>query len=156
MRIFVTVLLASLVLSGCQSAPPKEKKPDKEPVSDTLTHTGEWQGSSLSEQSIRRINELNVKYRRCLQAETDARAATADDPRAIGDLILRQCEDTLGEIQAALEAEGVPNTVAARYVRKNRSQGAQNVMRVVQFVQAQRAADHEETLRSRHAADPVR
>lgn len=154
MRIFVTVLLASLVLSGCQSAPPKEKKPDKEPVSDTLTQAGEWQGSSLSEHSIRRINELNVKYRRCLQAETDARAALADDPRAIGDLILRRCEDTLGEIQAALEAEGVPNPIAARYVRKNRSQGAQNVMRVVQFVQAQRAAEAD-TNRNRSTAAPA-
>jgi hypothetical protein len=151
MRILAIAALASLVLAGCQSAPPKDKKPEKEPVSDTLAQTGEWQASALSEQSIRKINALNVKYQQCLQEETDAQANLAADPRAIGDSILHRCEETLNGIRSVMEAEGVPDAISARYLRKNRSQGAQNVMRAVQFVQARRAAEQE----TRRAAPSV-
>jgi len=155
MRILATAALASLVLAGCQSAPPKEKNPEKEPVSDTLAQASGWQASTLSEQSIRKISALNVKYQQCLQEETDAHANLAADPRAIGDSILRRCEDTLNGIQSVMEAEGVPDAISARYLRKNRSQGAQKVMRVVQFVQAQRAAEQGEASRPQPATDPA-
>lgn len=139
MRLPATALLASLMLIGCQSAPPKE-----EPVSDTLAQKGEWQASTLPAATVAKINATNLDYQQCLSAEVDAQAAQVADPRAIGDSILRHCEDRLKPIKTALDEQGVPAAISERYIRKNRSQGAQKVMRAVQFVHAQRAAEQEE------------
>jgi len=124
------------VLAGCQSTP-NSPPGDPDPAA--------WQASTLSEQTIARANEAVKVYERCLNTEALASVRHRGDPRVVADQVLRACEQHLEGIRTAYSAEGVPDAVSERYMRKTRSRGAQSLMRFVQAVEAQRAAEEAET-----------
>jgi len=120
-----TLVLTGVLMAGCQSAPVESQ----------------WKPSTLSEQTIAKVNAAVRDYQKCLNDETLARVNDQADSRAIADTILRRCEHKLAPIKAAYDAENVPASISERYMRKNRSQGAQSVLRFVMAVQAMRSAE---------------
>lgn len=123
-RTFIPVLTGFL-FAGCQSAPVESQ----------------WKPSTLSEQTIAKANSAVRDYQNCLNDETTARVNDQADPRAIADAILKQCESRLMPIKTAFDAEKVPTVISERYMRKNRSQGAQSILRFVEAVQAMRSGE---------------
>jgi hypothetical protein len=121
-------ILAGVLISGCQSAPVESK----------------WKPSTLSDQTIAKANAAVRDYQKCLNDETLARVNDQLDPRVVADTILQRCEYKLAPIKAAYDAENVPASISERYMRKNRSQGAQSVLRFVMAVQAMRASEASE------------
>ncbi|NJD08628.1 MAG: hypothetical protein FIA97_19370 [Methylococcaceae bacterium] len=98
----------------------------------------------MSEQTIARANDAVRQYERCLNSEAWAGVKQQGDPRALGDRILHACESHLEGIKTAYADEKVPDSVTERYMRKTRSRGAQSLMRFLQAVAAQRAAQEAE------------
>lgn len=134
--------LACLLLAGCQSAPVAEKDGKNAAQPEQIEQV--WRPSTLSEQTIANAKAASMEYRKCLVRETTARNKEIGDPLAIANTILKSCEDLLPAIKTAYDAENVPAEISERDIRKNRSQGAQMVLRSVMAVQAQHAADEEE------------
>lgn len=118
-------VLTGVLIVGCQSAPAESQ----------------WKPSTLSEQTIAKANAAVRGYQKCLNDQTFALVNERADPRAIADTILRRCEHKLAPIKAAYDAEHVPPSISERYMRKNRSQGAQSVLRFVMAVQAMRSTE---------------
>ncbi|MDD5033299.1 MAG: hypothetical protein PHE55_00960 [Methylococcaceae bacterium] len=130
------IFLSFLTLAGCQSTPVQER---------TQTESdGEWHRSTLSEQTIAKVNAGVADYRQCLTDAIVAQAKDRRDPRDIANTILKTCEPQLPAIKTAFDAENVPANLSERYLRKTRSQGAQSVLRSVQAVHALRAAEEED------------
>lgn len=123
-----------LWLAGCQSVV-RERPEAVDPAA--------WQASTLSEQTIGRANAAVQEYQRCLNAEALAGIDRMGDPRPLADQVLHACEDRLAEIRSAHEGAGVPAGITERYLRQTRSRGAQSLMRHLQAVAAQRAAEAE-------------
>lgn len=118
-------LFIAILLAGCQSAPVEES----------------WQASTLSEKTIAQANAAVLEYNQCLDQKTQESMGLTADSRAIADQILKQCENPLGKIKTAYDAENVPASISERYMRKVRSHGAQNVLRFVMSIQAMRSTE---------------
>lgn len=139
MKIYLMALLAAACLSACGSAPVAEKQ-----AADKASGQGQWQASTLSDETIAKANATVKAYQKCLNTETATRINDPLDCRLIADQILKACEPKLTGIKDAYGAEGVPDFLSERYMRKTRSQGAQSVLRYVMAVQAMRAGEAEE------------
>lgn len=129
MKFALILALAGFLVAGCQSAPVER----------------EWKPSTLSEQTIAKAQAATVEYQKCLDAETKKWLKKQGDPRAITNAILQQCENKLLPIKTAFDAENVPASISERYMRRNRSQGAQAVLRFVEAVYAMRSAEQAAT-----------
>ncbi len=140
--IVLACLTAAILMSaGCDQSTPKD---EKAAAPSESTDQG-WQASTLSEDTIAKANAAVLDYRQCLAKQTGAKAFGEGDSRSIANEILKACEDRLGAIKTAFDAEQVPASISERYIRKTRSQGVQTVMLSVQSAQAQRAAAAEES-----------
>ena len=101
----------------------------------------EWQPSTLSEQTLAKVNSGVEAYQKCLNSETLAHVNDKDDSRKVTDLILRNCEKPLTAVKEAFDAEKVPGSISDRYIRSKRSRGAQQVVKVVMGAQAARYSE---------------
>jgi hypothetical protein len=126
-RLTISLCLALLLL-GCQSAPDKET-------------SGTWTESTLSEQTLKKIQASAFDYQKCLNQQIMAGIPTETDARAVTDMILRRCEDRLIPIKTTFDAEKIPDEISNRYLRQKRTQGARNVLKFVMSVQAAKAAE---------------
>lgn len=139
MKTYLTALVAASCLSACGSTPVAPEE-----AAEKADTQGQWQASTLSQQTIAKANAAVKGYQQCLNTETMAHVNDPFDSRVIADRILKQCETRLSGIKEAFDTEGVPAVISERYMRKNRSQGAQSVLRYVMSVQAMRAGEAEE------------
>ena len=101
----------------------------------------EWQPSTLSEQTLNKVNAGVEQYQTCLNDETRTHINDKDDSRRVTDLILRNCEAKLTVVKTAFDAEKVPGVISDRYIRSKRSRAAQQIVRVVMATQAQRSVE---------------
>ncbi|MBS1212462.1 MAG: hypothetical protein H6R26_1078 [Proteobacteria bacterium] len=139
MKKTLMALVAAACLSACGSAPVADKQ-----AAEKASGDGQWHASTLSDETIAKANATVKDYQKCLNTETVARINDPLDCRVIADQILKACEPKLTGIKDAYGAEGVPDSLSERYMRKTRSQGAQSVLRYVMAVQAMRAGEAEE------------
>ena len=121
-------LCLTLLLLGCQSAPDKET-------------SGTWTDSTLSEQTLKKIQASTFDYQQCLNQQLMAGIPTETDPRAVTDMILSRCENRLIPIKTTFDAEKVPDEISNRYLRQKRTYGARNVLKFVMSVQAAKVAE---------------
>ena len=101
----------------------------------------EWQPSTLSEQTLNKVNAGVEQYQTCLNDETRTHINDKDDSRRVTDLILRNCEAKLTVVKTAFDDEKVPGVISDRYIRSKRSRAAQQIVRVVMATQAQRSVE---------------
>lgn len=129
MRFALSLLAAGMALAACQSPPPK-------PPDSSQT----WQPSTLKEETMNQVHAGLRVYELCVNDETKKHINDKEDSRRITDLILKNCEDKLQAVKAPLDAEQVPDAASERFLRRQRSQVAQQVLRVVMATQAVRSA----------------
>ncbi|WP_045224889.1 hypothetical protein [Methyloterricola oryzae] len=139
MKMHLLALMAVLGLSACSTDPKPEVKAQTEAPTD-----GQWHASTLSPDTIAKANAAVKDYQSCLNRETLTHVNDPLDCRVIADGVLKVCESKLSGIKDAFEKEGVPDSISQRYMRKNRSQGAQEVLRYVMSVQAARVGEAQE------------
>lgn len=124
MNFFFRVLLAAIALSALQ----------------TVRAEDEWQGTTLSDQTLEKVNLALVAYQSCVNSETRARVGEQADSRALTDRVLKTCEEKLSKVKAAFDSEKVPGTISERYMRSRRTQAARQVLRTLMGAQAAQAA----------------
>lgn len=98
-----------------------------------------WEGSSLSEATIKKVLEAKAEYKKCVAVETQKPAYADMDSRKATDQIMKLCEPSLSKMRAVYLAEKVPGEVADRHLRQVRIQTTRNVLEGLIFLQAGRS-----------------
>lgn len=96
----------------------------------------EWRGTTLSDQTLEKVNLALVAYQGCVNAETREHMGEKADSRALTDRILKTCEEKLSKVKTAFDSEKVPGTISERYMRSRRTQAARQILRIFMGAQA--------------------
>jgi hypothetical protein len=121
-------LCSALFLFGCQSALNKEDR-------------GTWTESTLTEQTLKKIQAGSFDYQQCLNQQLMAGIPAETDESVVTNNILGRCEQRLKPIKATFDAEKVPEDISDRYLNQKRTHAKRNVQRFVRSVQAAQAAE---------------
>lgn len=87
-----------------------------------------WESTTLSDATIKHIQDAKHQYLLCITAETQMLQKTNMDSRAATDLILKHCEENLAQIRTVFNQEQVPVAISDRYIKKTRTQTARKVL----------------------------
>lgn len=120
-------LIALLIISGSSLPIP-------------LLAEEQWQASTLSAESIHKIQTKTEAYHQCLHKEVSGFPLSAVDSRDATNAILKKCEPRLIPIRELLLLENVTPRVANRYLLSKRHQAARNVLKSMMYAESQRQA----------------
>jgi hypothetical protein len=96
----------------------------------------EWQNTTLSDATIKKIQEARYEYKKCVGEHMQKPAYLAMDSRKATDEIMKQCEPTLSKMREVYLAEKVPGTIADRHLRQIRIQTTRSALQNLMFEQA--------------------
>lgn len=100
----------------------------------------EWQGTSLTEATIKKIQQAQYSYKKCVTDEMMKVGYAKIESRSATDAIIKQCEKELAKMrQVYLDAE-VPGIVADRHLKKMRLDITRRVLKQLMFAEAARKA----------------
>ena len=99
----------------------------------------QWQASTLSAETINKIQSETAEYHRCLGGEIKQFQQKRMDSRDAANLILKRCESKLLPIRETFLAENVEVAAANRYLKRKRHQAARKVLQTMMFAESQRA-----------------
>jgi hypothetical protein len=98
----------------------------------------EWQNTSLSDATIKKIQESQYQYKKCVSAEMQKPSNQGGDSRRATDAIMKQCESVLSQMREIYLAEKVPEIIADRHLKQMRMQTTRNVLQGMIFAEAAR------------------
>jgi hypothetical protein len=98
----------------------------------------EWQNTTLSDATIKKIQDAGYQYKKCVSAEMQKPDHQAQESRNATEAIMKQCESVLSQMREIYLAENVPGTVADRHLRQMRMQTTRNVLQGMMFSEAAR------------------
>ena len=88
----------------------------------------EWDGSSLSDALIAKIQATNYEYKVCAGTEMQKPTYAALDVRKATEEVVKQCEPVLGKMREIYLTEKVPAVIIDRQLRKIRIQTTRNLL----------------------------
>jgi len=98
----------------------------------------EWHNTELSDSTIKKIQEAQFQYKKCVAEEMQKPAYQSIDTRKATDEIIKQCESVLAKIREVYLAEKVPETIADRHLRHMRIQYTRKALQELMFAEAAR------------------
>lgn len=98
----------------------------------------EWQNTSLSDGTIKKIQESQYQYKKCVSAEMQKSANQELESRKATEAIMKQCESVLSQMRDVYLAEKVPEIIADRHLKQMRMQTTRNVLQGMMFAEAAR------------------
>lgn len=98
----------------------------------------EWQNTSLSDATIKKIQNARIEYKKCFAEQMQKPAYAEMDSRKATDEIIKACEPVLSRAREVYLAEKVPGVIADRHLRQLRIQNTRNVLQNLLFSQAAR------------------
>jgi len=100
----------------------------------------EWQSTTLSEVTIKKIQQAQFDYKKCVMTEMQKKGYLKIESRSATDAIIKQCENVLSNIrQVYLDAE-VPGVIADRHLKKMRITITRRVLKQLMFAEAMNKA----------------
>lgn len=96
----------------------------------------EWQNTTLSDATIKKIQEAQYQYKKCVSAEMQKPSNQELESRKATEAIMKQCESVLSQMREVYLAEKVPETIADRHLRQMRMQTTRNVLQGMMFGEA--------------------
>lgn len=102
--------------------------------------TDEWQNTSLSDETIKKIQESRFEYKKCVGSQMQKPEYVQMDTRKATEEITKQCEPTLAKIREVYLAEKLPGAIADRHLRQIRTQTTRKVLQNLMYEQASRSA----------------
>ncbi len=104
-------------------------------------NTGQtWNGSTLSEATITKVQAAKTEYQKCVAGETQKPGYLDKDSRKATEDIMKLCEPSLGKMREVYLAEKVPGEFADRHLRQVRIQTTRQVLQELIFQQAARGS----------------
>lgn len=100
----------------------------------------EWDGTSLSDALITKIQTASYEYKTCAAKELQKPDYAKIDVRQATDSVIKQCEPVLAKIREAYLSEKVPAVIADRQLKTMRIQTTRNVLAELMFRDAARKA----------------
>jgi hypothetical protein len=98
----------------------------------------EWQSTSLSDATIKKIQDAQYQYKKCVAGEMQKPAYQQEEIRKATETIMKQCEPVLSQMREVYLAEKVPGTIADRHLKQMRMQTTRNVLQGMMFGEAAR------------------
>ncbi len=98
----------------------------------------QWQSTTLSEDTIKKVQEAKYKYMQCITKEVQNKNYVKMDTRAATDKVIKHCEPSLAKIRKVFIAEKVPASIADRYLKMTRTQTARKVLEQLMYADAAR------------------
>lgn len=111
-------------------------------VSSSLSFAGdkknEWQHTSLSESTIKKIQQSQYQYKRCVTDEMQKQGYAKIESRSATDAIIKQCEEVLSKMRQVYLDADVPGVIADRHLRKMRIDVTRRVLKQLMLTEASR------------------
>ncbi|MDT8407761.1 MAG: hypothetical protein RQ715_10975 [Methylococcales bacterium] len=98
----------------------------------------EWQGTSLSDATIKKIQAAKYRYNKCIVKALENQAKEKVDIREGAAKVVKQCEPELSQVNAVYSAEKVPEVIIGRHMKQIRTQTTRNVLKQLMLVEAAR------------------
>jgi hypothetical protein len=98
----------------------------------------EWQSTTLSDATIKKIQDAQYQYKKCVADEMQKPAYQEQEIRRATEAIMKQCESVLSQMREIYLAEKVPDTIADRHLKQMRMQTTRNVLQSMMFSEAAR------------------
>jgi len=97
-----------------------------------------WNGSKLSEATIKQVQADKYSYTQCIYKESQKQGYQKIDSRVATDAVMKQCEKELSKIRSTFTNSGVPGIVADRYLKKTRIGMTRKILKSLIFAEAAR------------------
>ncbi|OHX36447.1 hypothetical protein ACQE3D_08010 [Methylomonas sp. MS20] len=120
------LLIALLLTANCAAAEESAKD--------------EWNETSLSEDTIQKIQQAQFKYKKCVVDEMRKPENQKLESRNATDAIAKYCEPMLGDMRKVYTDVGVPGVVADRHLKKLRIQTTRNMLQELMYLEAAKKA----------------
>ena len=98
----------------------------------------EWQNTTLSDATIKKIQEAKYQYKKCIVDEMQKPVYQEQESRRATEEIIKQCETVLSKMREVYLAENVPAIIADRHLRQTRMQTTRNALQGMMFNEAAR------------------
>jgi len=100
----------------------------------------EWQGTSLSDETIHKIQQAQYGYKKCVIDAMRKPEIAKQESRFATDNVMKQCEPVLGDLRKVLQDAGVPPAGADRQLKHIRIQVTRNVLQELMYAEAAKKA----------------
>lgn len=98
----------------------------------------QWQPTTLSDMTIKKIQQAKYKYMQCITEEMQKTTYAGIDSRAATDKVIKTCEPSLSNIRSVFTEEHVPVAISDRYLKRTRTQTARKILKQLMFAEAAR------------------
>jgi hypothetical protein len=98
----------------------------------------EWQNTTLSDATIKKIQDAQYQYKKCVGGEMQKSAHQQQESRPATEEIMKQCESVLSQMREVYLAEKVPGPIADRHLKQMRMQTTRNVLQNMMLNEAAR------------------
>jgi hypothetical protein len=96
----------------------------------------EWQGTSLSDETIHKIQQAQYGYKKCVIDAMRQPEIAKQESRYATDSVMKKCEPVLGDLRKVLLDTGVPPAGADRQLKHTRIQVTRNVLQELMYAEA--------------------
>ena len=96
----------------------------------------DWKGTTLSESTIKKIQQAQFDYKKCVMTEMQKKGYLKIESRSATDAIIKQCEQVLSNIRKVYLGADVPGVIADRHLKKMRMTITRRVLKQLMFAEA--------------------
>lgn len=100
----------------------------------------DWQNTTLSEETIAKIQQAKLEYKKCVGTEMQKSVYQGQDSRKATEAIVKQCEPELAKMRVVYTDQKVPGVVADRHLKQMRFQMMRDVLQNMMYIDATRKA----------------
>jgi len=103
----------------------------------------EWQNTTLSEETMKKIQEARYQYKRCVGDEMQKPEYQTQESRVSTEAIIKHCEPSLAKMREIYIAEKVPEVIADRHLKQMRIQTTRTALQGMMFSEAARKSSQQ-------------
>lgn len=104
------------------------------------TAAPEWQDTTLSDEVIKKIQQAQYNYKKCVGDAMRKPETAKLESRQGTDSVIKTCEPVLSEMRVVYTDAGVPGVIADRQLKKMRIQITRKVLEQLMYAEAAKKA----------------
>jgi hypothetical protein len=98
----------------------------------------EWQETTLTDKTIKKIQQAQFQYKKCIAEELQKPVYQNRDSRNATDALIKQCEPILSQVRNVYLEQNIPGPVADRHLKQLRIHYTRQALQELMFRQASR------------------